>query len=142
MYVVLPKINDEINIKNAVNNVKPTRVMIKLPKFKVEFSQKLNGILVKMGIEKAFSQNEAEFKNKMFVNLLENAYISEVLHKTFIEVDENGTEAAAVTAVLMKTMAAFVPVEDPKEFIADKPFIYFIRDNNSGAILFMGEIVK
>lgn len=141
MYVVLPKVDNKLDIENAIENLKATRVSIKLPKFKVEFSKNLNEMLKEMGIQNAFSPVGAEFKNKMYINLLDNAYISNVLHKTFIEVDENGTEAAAVTAVIMMTNLA-MPIEQPKQFIADKPFIYFIRDNESGAILFMGEIVK
>ena len=118
------------------------KVHIKLPKYKVEFSKTLNEMLKEMGIEKAFSPSFAEFREKMFNNVLENIYVDRVLHKTFIDVEENGTEAAAVTAVVMMKATAMKPVEEIKEFIADKPFIYFIRDNESGAVLFMGEIVK
>lgn len=141
MYVILPK-TKELDIENAINGMEIKKVHIKLPKFKVEFSETLNEMLKKMGIEKAFSAEFAEFNDKMFDNVLENVYIDRVLHKTFIEVDENGTEAAAVTADIMILSAAIKPVEEVKEFIADRPFIFFIRDNESGAVLFMGEIVK
>ena len=118
-----------------------TMVNIKLPKFKVEYNQELSGILKEMGIDKAFLPSYAEFNSKMFDNILDNVCISSVLHKTFIEVDENGTEAAAITAILMRTTSV-KPEYEVKEFNADRPFIYFIRDNESGAILFMGQIVE
>jgi len=141
MFVAIPKISEEIDFESAIDNMSSERVIIKLPKFRVEFKETLNEILKQMGIEKAFSPLDAEFNDKMIDNVLSNIFVDKVLHKTFIEVDENGTEAAAVTAVTMMT-TAFIPSEEPKQFIADKPFIYFIRDNESGAILFMGEIVK
>jgi len=141
MYVVLKNNDDKIDIEEAIEKMKSTRVHIKFPKFKVEYNDELSGILQQIGIKTAFSGN-AEFKNKMFGNSF-GMFIDMVLHKTFIEVDEQGTEAAAATAILMKEFSAVMePVEEPKEFIADKPFMYFIRDNESGAILFMGEIVK
>ena len=64
-------------------------------------------------------------------------FIGSVLHKTFVDVAEKGTEAAAATAVIMLTSAAPAPIR-PVEFHADRPFIYLIRDNDSGAILFIG----
>jgi len=69
-------------------------------------------------------------------------YISNVIHQAFIAVDENGTEAAAATAVIMKAMAAG-PVElpDPIEFKADHPFLFIIQERESGNILFMGRIM-
>jgi serpin B len=69
-----------------------------------------------------------------------NVYVDDVLQKTFIEVDENGTEASAATAVIMaKATSARPEPEIIKEFKADKPFIYFIMDEDTKEILFMGE---
>jgi serpin B len=67
--------------------------------------------------------------------------ISEVIHQAFINVDEKGTEAAAATAVVMKMTAIRNPTE-PKIFNADHPFIFLIKDNTTGSILFMGKIMK
>jgi serpin B len=61
-----------------------------------------------------------------------------VIHKAFVDVNEEGTEAAAATAVMMRALAA--PMDKPKVFKADHPFIYLIRDNRSGVILFMGRL--
>lgn len=141
MYVVLAKNDEEINIENAIDKMESKRVHIKLPKFRVEYKTELNKTLQEMGIKTAFT-GSAEFDDKMFEDSF-GMFIDLILHKTYIDVDEKGTEAAAVTAILMKTSSMVMePLEEPKEFIADKPFIYFIRDNESGAILFMGEIVK
>jgi serpin B len=65
-------------------------------------------------------------------------FISEVIHKAFVSVDEAGTEAAAATAVVMKLSA--MP-EEPVEFTMDRPFIFMIRDIETGAILFVGRVV-
>ena len=91
-------------------------------------------VLKQMGINIAFT-NAANFSN-MFDNV--EAHISDVIHKTFIEVDENGTEAAAATVILMTKNSLPMP-EEIKEFKANRPFTYFIRDEVSGEILFLGE---
>ena len=66
-------------------------------------------------------------------------YIDEVLHKTYIDVDEKGTEAAAVTAAMFGGGSAYIKPEEPIEFTADRPFTFVIKDNTSGEILFMGK---
>jgi len=135
MYFVLPKTNEEMDYNKAIENMKYEEVNLNIPKFKVEYSETINGILKKMGINKAF-EPIAEFNAMSEAEL----HISKVLHKTFIDVDENGTEAAAVTAILLEKNAMVVDPVQPKIFNANKPFIYFIRDNLSGEVLFMGEI--
>jgi serpin B len=69
-------------------------------------------------------------------------FISDVLHKAFIDVNEKGTEAAAATAVLMTLGAARLPVEPPREFRADHPFLFLIRDSTTGSMLFLGRVAK
>jgi len=90
-----------------------------------------------VGVELAFNKELADFK-QMFTETSENVnvYISEAIHKTFINVDEAGTEAAAVTAIKFEYVTAFTAVE---EFTVDRPFVYFIRDDENKEILFMGE---
>jgi len=68
----------------------------------------------------------------------ERLYIDQVYHKAFIGVDEAGTEAAAATAVVLAEKSAVIG--DPAEFKADHPFVYLIRDNRTGAVLFMGRV--
>jgi len=67
-------------------------------------------------------------------------YIGAVLHKAFVSVDEDGTEAAAATAVIMGVTSA--PVGEPITFTVDRPFIYLIRDGATGSILFMGRVLE
>ncbi len=112
------------------------RVELSIPKFKTEYELEFNDVLKTMGIEKAFDDRAANF-----LAMLSNAdiYIETVLQKTFIEVDEAGTEAAAATAVVMYISAIEPEQEKPKVFKADKPFIYFIMDEATGEILFIGE---
>lgn len=108
------------------------RVSLYMPSFTTEYSMNLNDILKNMGIKKAFS-GSAEF-GKMFD---EGSYaISDVLHKTYIKVDEQGTEAAAVTSITLGTTA--LP-EEPIEVKFNKPFTYVIKDKVNGEILFVGE---
>jgi serine protease inhibitor len=109
-----------------------TDVLLRFPKFKVEFEIKLNDALKAMGMDKAFS-TEADFSG-MSKSYGKQLYISEVKHRSCIDVDEQGTEAAAVTSV---AIAGCAPVE-PMNLKFDKPFLYLIRDTKTGAILFVG----
>ena len=109
---------------------------IVLPRFKLEYEIKLNDLLSAMGMEIAFS-DQADFSG-LFVK--DNAYISAVKHKAFVEVNEEGTEAAAATAVVMAKTLSLGP--GPFRFIADRPFFYTIQDGETGAILFMGVLAS
>ncbi|MBQ6845877.1 MAG: hypothetical protein IJO61_01980, partial [Oscillospiraceae bacterium] len=88
-----------------------------------------------IGIVKAYDEELAEFKPMV---TFEDMWIEDVLHKTYIEIDEEGTEAAAVTAVGMGGSGSAEPPE-PIELKFNKPFTFVIRDDVSGEILFMGE---
>lgn len=105
-----------------------------LPKFTMEYEvEDLPGVLQNMGIQSVF------LTNADLDQIAEDVYVSQALHKAKIEVDENGTRAAAVTAIVTNDAAA-LPMESPKEFVADRPFIYVIQDTETGIILFMGRI--
>lgn len=144
MYVVLPKIGKEItpeNLQKAMKNKKSERVNISLPKFKTETELELSKTMKALGIQTAFRTDCPDFRDVMFKNMPKDlmAYISKVIHKSFIEVDEKGTEAAAVTAIVMKCSCCLSRQEFYKDFNADHPFKYLIKDNKSGEVLFMGE---
>lgn len=115
------------------NNLSETAVQVQLPKFKFETFKLLNDPLSRMGMEIAFS-GAADFTR---INQAGNLFISRVLHKTFIDVNEEGTEAAAVTAVEISLTSAG---GGPVRFIADKPFLFVIRENSTGSIIFMGKL--
>ena len=111
------------------------QVALTLPEFEFESYFHLKEILAAMGMPVAFS-GDADFSG-MTGN--RDLFIAEVIHKAFISVDEAGTEAAAATAVVMKEIAA--PLE-PIEVTIDHPFIFLIRDIETGTILFVGRIVN
>ena len=107
-------------------------IALSVPKFNIEFSGELSDILKTIGIQKAFEQ-DAEF-GKMFDK--GNMWLNSAIHKTYIKVDEEGTEAAAVTALGMA--GSSLPPE-PIVVKYNKPFVFVIRDNHNGEILFLGE---
>ncbi|MFN4152010.1 MAG: serpin family protein, partial [Candidatus Sericytochromatia bacterium] len=146
MYVFLPTGNLEDfykeltsdNWKNWMKELKKTKGEVGLPRFKNEYEKSLNDVLKTLGMTEAFS-DKADFK-KIFAKDTA-ASITEVKHKSFIEVNEEGTEAAAVTSVEVGA-TSFMPVSKPFKMIMDKPFFYVLRDNQSGTILFMGAVNK
>lgn len=112
---------------------------IALPRFKLKFEKKLNEPLKSLGMAVAFDEKQANFGR--MCQIPPNVYINEVKHKTFAEVNEEGTEAAAVTSVEMKKATAMPPPQKKFRMIVDRPFFFAIRDNQTGLILFMGSIV-
>ena len=109
-------------------------VNLKLPKFTTETSLDLNDIISKLGAPAMFNPSQANFSH--FAD--GNFFVSKMLQKAKIEVSEQGTKAAAVTAAIMLTSAAPVELRHV-EFFANRPFVYAITDRQSGAILFMGQ---
>jgi serpin B len=146
MLIVLPKkigmlasVESELtskNLKFELGRMREREVQVYLPKFKMTCGAlELKHILKDMGMKDAFSLPPADFSSMTGVKDL---FISKVLHKAFVEVNEEGTEAAAATAVVMtRGGPRLAPV-----FRADRPFIFMIRDNRSGSILFMGRVVN
>jgi serpin B len=145
MLILLPKENNINKIENnftidKLNELKKDmeteEVRLTLPKFKFETKYFMANDLINMGMQTAFSDN-ADFSG---MTKDEELKISQVIHQTFIEVAENGTEAAAATAVIMKVTSAMPRPEQPKVFNADHPFIFIIQQKNTGNILFMGRL--
>ncbi|XP_078686714.1 leukocyte elastase inhibitor-like isoform X5 [Branchiostoma floridae x Branchiostoma belcheri] len=112
-----------------------TKVNLMLPRFKLEQDFSLGETLKKMGMGEAFSDG-ADFSG---MSAAADLFISEVVHKAFVEVNEEGTEAAAATGMVMMTMSLPRP---PTPFFADHPFIFLIRDNRSSSVLFLGKMQK
>jgi serpin B len=106
-----------------------------MPQFEFESEFSLKDTLIKMGMPSAFSET-ADFSG-MTGN--KDLFIAEVMHKAFVMVDETGTEAAAATAVVMQETS--IPAE-PVQVSIERPFIFFIRDINTGAILFVGRVMN
>ena len=141
MYIFLPdhdsNLNEFLKNLNAKNwaiwiakfEETPDDSGIMLPRFKLEYEIRLNDALETLGMEAAFD-NRANFDG-----MAPGLFISEVKHKAFVEVNEEGTEAAAVTVVKVGECA-------PSNFIVDRPFFFAIRDDWTGTILFMGIVVE
>lgn len=144
MYIFLPKLSSSIAEFKTLLTAENWRIWmpqfyemegdIALPRFKVEYGKELKDALIALGMGEAFS-GHANFEGIGAGNLI----ISDVIHKAVIEVNEEGSEAAAATAVTMtrsmKAMSKF-------NLIVDRPFFYAIRDNQTGALLFMGFVLN
>ena len=147
MVVLVPKdgetVNDliaslsETNWQSWNSGMNQIKLKVLMPRFKFSYDTLLNESLKTLGMSKAFSPNEADFTN---IADLKPLFISFVLHKSFVDVNEDGTEAAAVTVVGVETTAS--PIDQPKTFIANKPFIFAIKENTNNTILFSGLINK
>ena len=119
-------------------NSRFTGVQVDLPKFKYEFKKLLNDPLINLGLGVAFSEFDADFTR---INPDGNLFISRVIHQTFIDVQEEGTEAAAATIVEISLTSAGGG-GSPIYFKADQPFLYLIKENSTGAIVFIGKVGK
>jgi serpin B len=126
---------DAPKLDSIVAGLVPQAVMLGLPRFKIETSQGLGDLLKSLGMTSAFSYGPADFSG---MDGTRNLYIAKVIHKAFIDVAEKGTEAAAATAV---TMSAGAAAPQGLRISVDRPFLYFLRDQPTGAILFMGRVL-
>uniref|UniRef100_H0XYJ2 Serpin domain-containing protein n=2 Tax=Otolemur garnettii TaxID=30611 RepID=H0XYJ2_OTOGA len=132
----LKKIEEQLTWENLHEWTKPehlevTQVNVGLPRFKLEDSYVLNTNLARLGVEDLFNGSKADLSG---MSGARDIFISKIVHKSFVEVNEEGTEAAAATAGVV----AFCMLIPGETFIADRPFLFFIRHNPSASILFMG----
>ena len=111
-----------------------TRTILHLPRFKLEWKRKLNDDLVALGMGTAFTEGQADFSRMSPDG--HNLFITEVVQKTFVDVNEEGTEAAAATSVGVGVTSG------PRLVRVDRPFMFVIRERLSGTILFIGKIMK
>jgi serpin B len=111
--------------------------LVKIPRFKLEYEIKLNEVLSKLGMSSIFNASQANFSPMTATPVR----VDEVKHKTFVEVNEEGTEAAAVTSIGIRA-TSMVPQDTPFRMVVDRPFFCAIRDNQTGTLLFMGAIAN
>ncbi len=147
MVIMLPNHSGNINDfisgfsiqswKDINNKMEDQKVEVHLPKFTYSYGKELNNILKDMGMEVAFDDRKADFSG---ISLNDKIYVSNVIHKAFVEVNEEGTEAAAATSIEFKSVAA--TDEQTETFHANRPFVYFIYDKESNVIHFMGKVVS
>lgn len=148
MYIFLPdkkanmkdfyKLLNQKNWRDWMSHFKKRQGRIGLPRFREEYGADLNKVLSALGMQTAFSPGHANFE-RIFRNE-ENIFISRIKHKTYIEVNEKGTEAGASAAIEM--LKEELPTENPFTMIINRPFFFVIRDNESGMPLFMGSILE
>jgi serpin B len=147
MVVLLPKKEDGLaalektlsaeKVAGWIGELRNRKVQVTVPKFKTTAQFMLADTLKALGMPLAFDPDKADFSG---MDGKRDLFISAVIHKAFVDVNEEGTEAAAATAVVMKMRSA--PAEPPPVFRADHPFLFLIRDKRSGCILFLGRVVN
>ena len=130
------------SLQTLLDGARSAEVHIKLPKFTGEYQIEMSGILKTLGISTAFDKNSADFTKMGKYEYDEKLYIGRVLHKTFISVDDQGTEAAGVTGIEMVATSSAnpnTPVEYYTVFL-DHPFVYMILDTETGTPIFIGAV--
>lgn len=132
---IIADLNEE-NWDAWLNDFEPQEVFLTMPKFKVEYKTLLNDALKNMGIQRPFEDASDNFLN---IND-DHLYISRVIHQSFIEVSEVGTEAAAATIVEIVTES--VDPNQPPHLSLNRPFFFVIREHVDGTVLFLGKIVE
>ncbi len=147
MIILLPKETDGLigfeksltteNLSQWLAGLRKCKVIVSIPKFKMTNQFGLADVLRQMGMTDAFVPAAADFSG---MNGKRDLFISAVIHKAFVDVNEEGTEAAAATGVVVG-VTAVGPKEIPV-FRADHPFLFLIRDNDSGSILFIGRMMN
>ncbi|MEX2140670.1 MAG: serpin family protein [Pirellulales bacterium] len=147
MVIVLPddvdglaKVEEQLSPatwKQWTSALKVANVSVRLPRFKMTSEFKLNESLSELGMPLAFEEGSADFSG---MNGKHDLFISAALHKAFVDVNEEGTEAAAATGIVVTPLSAVVPSK-PEEFHADHPFLFAIVDNRAGSVLFLGRVL-
>ena len=146
MFIIMPKENvdidkyiselDEQKFASLEKSMQTFKADVSMPKFKIESRFEMKKVLMEMGIKSAFTKS-ADFSK---MNGKSNLLIDEVIHKSFIEVSEKGTEAAAATAVVVREKS--MVMKDNPKVVINRPFVFVIRENKNNAILFIGKYVK
>ncbi len=124
------------NLSRWQSGLRKQEVRVHLPRFKLDSQFQLAEVLKEMGMTRVFTRGQADLSG---MSSEEELFVSAVIHKAFVDVNEEGTEAAAATGVAVKAVRAIL---NPAVFRADHPFVFLIRDNRTGSILFLGRLVN
>ena len=135
----ISELNDE-KLQHLLKKMSYQKVRLELPKFKLEYTSELNGVLSKLGMNEAFNKQSANF-----LGIGKDLYIAQILQKTFMKVDEEGTEVIAVTVIQGKPKPCLQrrPIIHP--MIVDRPFLFLLKNDKlpkNNEILFMSKIEK
>ena len=125
-----------------LSNVKSADVYVKFPEFSYDYDIEMSKVLKNMGVSDAFDQEKANLYNMFKKTDDYNYCFSKVIHKTHIEVDKNGTKAAAVTAISVEKATAFLREREKVYITLDKPFVYAIVDDKTNLPVFVGVVNK
>lgn len=131
---------EQASYEKLISELSLEIVEVGLPKIKLSYELDLNEHLKALGMPRAFDRFRAQFKSLGIPKTGGNAYISDAIQKTAVEMDENGFKAAAATAVVVSVESA--PVGNGAKFIANRPFFIALRDSSSNAVLFQGIIAN
>jgi serine protease inhibitor len=148
MYVFLPKKDNNLNSflgqlnsqnwNQWISQFKERKGLVKIPRFQLQYEIELQNALAALGMKAMFNEAQADFSNLTS----DKVKVDSVKHKTFVEVNEEGTEAAGITSIGIQVTSAPPATEQPFTMIVDRPFLCAIRDDRTGTILFMGKIVN
>ena len=146
MFQLENKLRSIDNLQTLWDGAKATKkVVVTIPKFKLEQTIGLNDNMEALGMKNMFADPRRNIKggaNFSPINGKRNLFVSAVIQKAFIEVNEEGSEAAAATAVIMRMTKSGRPRRNrPKVFRADRPFMFFLRDKLTGILLFQGRVM-
>lgn len=125
---------------SILSNAQDTTVNAAIPKFESEYSVNMKQILQQLGMVNAFDPEYSDFSG-IGISKDGPLFISEVIHKSCLKLDEKGTKAGAATAVIMAQESAYIPLEEPKTVYLDRPFVYMIIDCEENLPVFMGAVM-
>jgi serpin B len=148
MTVILPKEGVDLNAltenlslakyREYSGEMRRQKISVFFPKFELDMKYELVGVFKKMGLRSVFEPNSDNFSNLGVTDSGYPLYVSRIVHKAKVKVDETGTVAAAATGVAVVMATSAGPGREPPVFRADRPFAFFITDDTTGAILFLG----
>ena len=124
-----------------ISSAQNCKVYTKTPKFSFDYSVSMGEIIKKLGIVDAFDPEKADFSDMVAENEERKIFISKILHKTYIRVDEKGTKAGAATMVIMNDATALPTTKEPPKVYLDRPFVFMLIDTESNVPFFIGTVM-
>lgn len=133
------KTMDKDKLRDLLSHAKSEEVLVNLPSFEFDYGNELSSVFQNLKVTDAFDQNLADFSKMGKMDSGDTIYISKIIHKTHITVDEQGTKAGAATVV--EKEAGAVLFGEPKEVILDRPFVFMIVEGKTNTPVFIGNVM-